>query len=196
MKQDVAEYLIDSFVDFKGEEHKIVACALSQSPEESEDGCKLAIGWVGEDDSYIDIYDPDYAEVCRVVSVGISVCHPTDTFDKERGKANAYNKALHDPKCPTIYTRDRGVASKTLVKAFLKQEVNFLKENPERIIKGYNQMKARFDKKQALKAKVEGLSDNEKLVVKLAMKEGVDVVGCVKLVEEAKAAGIEINEQD
>ena len=57
-------------------------------------------------------------------------------------------------------------------------------------------MKARFDKKQALKAKVEGLSDNEKLVVKLAMKEGVDVVGCVKLVEEAKAAGIEINEQD
>lgn len=83
-----------------------------------------------------------------------------------------------------------------MVKAFLKQEVNFLKENPERIIKGYNQMKVRFDKKQALKAKMEGLSDNEKLVVKLAMKKGVDVVGCVKLVEEAKAAGIEINEQD
>lgn len=185
MKQDVAEYLIDSFVDFKGEEHKIVACALSQSPEESEDGCKLAVGWVNEMDEFVCVDDPDYAEVCRVVSVGISVCHPTDTFDKERGKANAYNKALHDPKCPTIYTRDRGVASKTLVKAFLKQEVNFLKENPERIIKGYNQMKARFDKKQALKAKVEGLSDNEKL----AMKEGV-----VGLVEEA--AGIEINEQD
>lgn len=195
MKQDVAEYLIDSFVDFKGEEHKIVACALSQSSEKSEGDYKLAVGWI-DDDSYMDIHDPDYAEVCRVISVGISVCHPTDTFDKERGKANAYNKALHDPKCPTIYTRDRGVASKTLVKAFLKQEVNFLKENPERIIKGYNQMKARFDKKQALKAKVEGLSDNEKLVVKLAMKEGVDVVGCIKLVEEAKAAGIEINEQD
>ena len=195
MKQDVAEYLIDSFVDFKGEEHKIVACALSQSPEESEDGCKLAVGWVG-DDSYMDTYDQDYAEVYRVVSVGISVCHPTDTFDEERGKTNAYNKALHDPKCPTIYTKDKGVASKTLVKAFLKQEVNFLKENPERIIKGYDQMKARFDKKQALKARVEGLSDNEKLVMKLAMKEGVDVVGCVKLIEEAKAAGIEINEQD
>lgn len=195
MKQDVAEYLIDSFVDFKGEEHKIVACALSQSPEESEDGCKLAVGWVS-DDSYMDTCDQDYAEVCRVVSVGISVCHPTDTFDEKRGKANAYNKALHDPKCPTIYTRDRGVASRTLVEAFLKQEVNFLKENPERIIKGYNQMKACFDKKQALKAKVESLSDNEKLIVKLATKEGVDVAGCVKLMKEAKAAGIEINEQD
>lgn len=195
MKQDVTEYLIDSFVDFKGEEHKIVACALSQSAEESEDGCKLAVGWVSGD-SYMITCDPDYAEVYRVVSIGISVCHPTDTFDEEKGKANAYNKALHDPKCPTIYTKDRGVASGTLVKAFLKQEVNFLKENPERLIKGYNQMKARFDKKQALKARVEGLSDNEKLVVKLATKEGVDVVGCIKLIEEAKAAGVEMNEQD
>ena len=196
MKQDVAEYLIDSFVDFKGEEHKIVACALSQSIEKSEDGYKLAVGWVNEEDAFICITDPDYAEVCRVISIGISVCHPTDTFDEKKGKANAYNKALHDPKCPTIYTRDKGVASKALVQTFLKQEINFLKENPEKIIKGYNQMKARFDKKQALKAKVESLSDNEKLIVKLATKEGVDVAGCVKLMKEAKAAGIEINEQD
>ena len=196
MKQDVAEYLIDSFVDFKGEEHKIVACALSQSPEESEDGCKLAVGWANKKDEFICVDDPDYAEVCRVISVGISVCHPTDTFDEKRGKTNAYNKALHDPKCPTIYTKDRGVASRTLVKTFLQQEVNFLKENPERIIKGYNQTKDRFDKKQALKAKMESLSDNEKLVVKLATKEGVDVVGCAKLVEEARAVGIKIDEQD
>lgn len=194
MKQDVAEYLIDSFVDFKGEEHKIVACALSQPIEKNEDGYKLAVGWVNEKDEFVCVDDPDYAEVCRVISVGISMCHPTDTFDKEKGKVNAYNKALHDPKCPTIYTKDRGVAGKTLVKAFLKQEVNFLKENPERIIKGYNKMKACFDKKQALKAKVENLSNNEKLVMKLAMKEGVDVAGCIKLVEEARAAGIEINE--
>lgn len=196
MKQDVAEYLIDSFVDFKGEEHKIVACALSQSPEESEDGCKLAVGWVNEKDEFICIDDPDYAEVCRVISIGISVCHPTDIFDEKKGKTNAYNKALHDPKCPTIYTKDRGVASSTLVKTFLQQEVNFLKENPDRIIKGYNQMKAHFDKKQALKAKMESLSDKEKLVVKLATKEGIDVVGCVKLVEEARAVGIKIDEQD
>lgn len=196
MKQDVAEYLIDSFVDFKGGEHKIVACALSQSPEESEDGCKLAVGWVNEKDEFICVDDPDYAEVCRVISVGISVCHPTDTFDEKKGKTNAYNKALHDPKCPTIYTKDRGVASSTLVKTFLQQEVNFLKENPERIIKGYNQAKARFDKKQSLKAKMESLSDNEKLIVKLVTKEGVDVVGCVKLVEEARAVGIKIDEQD
>lgn len=33
MKQDIAEYLVDSFVDFKGDVHQVVLCALSQSPE-------------------------------------------------------------------------------------------------------------------------------------------------------------------
>ena len=58
MKQDVAEYLIDSFIDFKGEEHKIVACALSQPIEKSEDGYKLAVGWVNEKDEFICNYRP------------------------------------------------------------------------------------------------------------------------------------------
>ena len=46
MKQDVIEYMVDSFVDFKGEERKIVACALSQAAEVSEDDCVLAVGWL------------------------------------------------------------------------------------------------------------------------------------------------------
>lgn len=192
MKQDVTEYLFDSFVDFKGEEHKIVACALSQSPITDDDGYNLSIGWSKYND--LDICDEDYAKVCRIVTIGISVCHPTDKFDSKRGMANAYNKALHDPKCPTIYTKDKGVASKTLVEAFLRQEVNFLKENPERIIKGYDQAKARFDKRQALKNKVANLSDKEKLAVKLATE--VDLVQCAKIAKEAKNAGIEINEQN
>lgn len=194
MKQIVTEYLIDSFVDFKGNEHKIVACALSRSPEE-EYGCHLTVGFV-DGDFYMDTCNPNYGRIYRIVSVGISICHPTDTFDEKKGKANAYRKALNDPKCSTIYTKNKGVANKALMEAFLKQEVDFLKENPERIIKGYNQMKANFDKKQALKTKVENLSDDEKLVIKLVTKKNVDVARCIKLIENSKAAGIEINEQD
>ena len=75
MKQDVAEYLIDSFVDFKGEEHKIVACALSQSPEESEDGCKLAVGWVNEMDEFVCVtiqITQRFAESYLLVSVYVT----------------------------------------------------------------------------------------------------------------------------
>ncbi len=189
MKQDVTEYWIDSFVDFRGDEHKIVACALSQSPQKGEDGSQLVIGWADEPTSYIDTEDFDYAHIYRMVTIGISVCHPTDTFNEETGKARAYQKALNDPKCPTIYTKNKGVASRALIEAFLKQEVNFLKENPERIIAGYNQAKARFDKKQAIKDKIANLSDKERLVMKLASE--VDVIQCAKLAEEAKKAGIE-----
>ena len=62
MKQDVIEYMVDSFVDFKGEERKIVACALSQAAEVSEDDCVLAVGWVAPDE-YICTNDPDYARI-------------------------------------------------------------------------------------------------------------------------------------
>lgn len=107
--------MVDSFVDFKGEERKIVACALSQAAEVSEDDCVLAVGWVAPDE-YICTNDPDYARICRVVTVGIAVCNPSDTFDLAKGQKKAYDKALHDPKCPAIYTTSRGVAGKVLVK--------------------------------------------------------------------------------
>ena len=42
MKQDIAEFLVDSFIDYKGDEHKIVLCALSQTPE-SSDGDNLML---------------------------------------------------------------------------------------------------------------------------------------------------------
>ena len=72
---------------------------------------------------------------------------------------------------------------------------SFLKENPERIIKGYNQMKARFERKEALKNEIKNLSDKEKQALNLA-KEGIDVVKCAELVTKAKAIGVELNEQD
>ena len=37
MKQDIAEFLVDSFIDYKGDEHKVVLCALSQTPEKNID---------------------------------------------------------------------------------------------------------------------------------------------------------------
>lgn len=194
MKQDIVEYVVDSFIDFNGSEHKIVACALSQAAEKCEDGYKLSVGWANEDNGDICVDDPDFFDICRVVSVGISVCHPTDTFDLELGKKNAYNKALHDPKCSTIYTRDRGVAGKHLVKAFMEQEISYLKENPERYIKGYNKMKERFDNKEAIKSEIANLNEASRDAIRLAMDHGVDLTKCAKLIKRAKQAKIKIDE--
>lgn len=193
MTQNVVEYLIDSFIDFKGQEHKIVACALSQVPEPYDDYYVLSIGRLNTMTNEMD-YDSGFTEICRKVSIGISICHPTDKFNEETGKTKAYNKALHDPKCSTIYTSSRGVISKALVQTLLKQEIEFLKENPDRIIKGYSQEKAKFDKKQTLKNKIKNLSTKERLVIDLATKENVNVQGCLDLIKEAKKAGIKINE--
>ena len=44
MKQDIPEYLVDSFIDYKGDVHQIVLCALSQSPE-SIDSDNLMVAW-------------------------------------------------------------------------------------------------------------------------------------------------------
>lgn len=192
MKQDVVEYMTDSFIDFKGVEHKIIACALSQTPETSEDGYDLCVGWTDESGT-IDSDDTDYGKIYRVVTIGVAICNPIDAYDIEVGKKTAYNKALHDPKCPTIYTKSKGVASKTLVESFMKQEINFIKENPERVIKGYNQRKERFDRKENIRKEIKSLSEKELYVANLA-QEGVDVVKCAELAKKAKIAGIGLNE--
>ena len=46
MKQDIATYVVDSFIDFAGKEHKFVACALSQTPDDKE--ADPMVGWVRE----------------------------------------------------------------------------------------------------------------------------------------------------
>lgn len=193
MKQDIVEYMIDSFVDFNGVERKIVACALSQSPE-TDDEFELSVAWVNKFGN-ADITDPLFAKVYRMVTIGIAICNPSDTYDEELGKTRAYNKALNDPKCPTLFTKDKGVIGKILVKAFLKQEIEFTKENPERIIKGYNQKKEGFDKKEKIKNEIKNLTETERYVVNLA-QEGVDIVKCAELAKKAKTVGIKLNEQD
>lgn len=168
MKKEIVEYACDSFVDFKGKERKIVACALSQTPK-SNDDCKMVVGWKD-----IDEYVEDYSEICRAVTVGITVCNPSDTFNLDRGMRIAYSRALNDPNCPTLYTTTNGVINKSIVNAFLQQEIDFIKKNPERIIKGYDEAKERFERNENLKKEIQNLSPEESAVFDLAVK-GVDV---------------------
>lgn len=168
MKQNVVEYKVGSFIDFKGLEHKIVACAISNTPEPIYDGYgKLAISYIDGEYSYED--NKQYVE--RVVSIGYSVCNPEDTFDENKGKAIAYHKALNNLSKPVLCSPVKGVINKTLIKALLNQEIKFISENPERVIKGYNDSKARYEKRKKAEDEYNSLSENERNIVNVAIEQ-------------------------
>ena len=167
MKQDIATYLIDSFIDYAGKEHKFVACALSQSPEPGDD--KLMVGWINHYDQ-LDRHENICNEIYRLVTIGISICNPEDVFDEETGKRLAKAKAGNIETLPRIYTTNKGVITQELVDAFLQQQVKFFKENPETLIKGYKEAKEAYEELQKTKQTIEHFTDQEKAVFDLAVK--------------------------
>ena len=180
MKQDIAEYLVDSFVDFKGDVHQVVLCALSQSPE-SIDSDNLMVAW--SDGETVDESADIFHDVFRMVSLGIAICCPADkkVFSEEIGKKIALNRAEKEiPKFVSIFP---GVVNTTLVRAFLSQEMEFIKKNPEQFIVGYAEAKERYNKRVDFDKTIQNLSEAETAIVEHAMK-GVDILKCAKLARQ------------
>lgn len=180
MKQDVAEFLTDSFIDFKGNIHRVTLCALSQSPENT-DGDYLMVAWSDGDtvDETADIYN----DVYRTVSLGMAICCPADekAFSEEIGKKIAQNRA--EKEIPKFVSLCPGVVNTTLIRAFLRQEMEFVKKNPEQFIVGYAEAKARYEKNINLDKTIKNLTEEEATVVQAAM-EGVDIIKCAKLARQ------------
>lgn len=167
MKQDIATYKVDSFVDYAGKEHKIIACALSESPE--ADTHRLKVGWI-DDMGMLDNQDHLNHDVYRMVSIGVAVCNPTDEYNEEAGKKIAYSKAANMENIPRIYAHSKGMITKELVDTFLDQQVKFFKENPETLIPGYDAAKANYEAIQKAKADIDNLNDEERMVFNLATR--------------------------
>ena len=180
MKQDIAEYLVDSFVDFKGDVHQVVLCALSQSPE-SIDSDDLMVAW--SDGETVDESADIFHNVFRMVSLGVAICCPADkkVFSEEIGKKIALNRA--EKEVPKFVSLFPGVVNTTLVKAFLRQEMEFIKKNPDQFIVGYAEAKERYDKKVNFDKTIQNLSEAEATIVEHAIK-GVDILKCAKLARQ------------
>lgn len=181
MKQDIAEFLVDSFIDYKGDEHKVVLCALSQTPEKNIDDDSLMVVWSNGYD--VDENADIYHEVLRTVSLGIAICCPADkkAFSEEIGKKIALNRA--EKSIPKFVSLEPGVVNTTVVRAFLEQEMAFVKRCPEKFIKGYDEAKAHYNKKLNLDKTVKNLSPEEAEVVEFAMN-GIDILKCAKLARQ------------
>ena len=162
MKKEIASYKLGQFVDFKGVERLIVACAVSMPVKEG-----LTATWniPGVEDSF---------EIVRAISIGIAVYNPEDEFNLTFGKEQAYKKALAGDPC--WFIGKGGVITKECIDALLTEKINHFIKNPEIVIKDYNANKAKYEEIQKEKEYIQNASPEEQAILTL-MSKGVDVQG-------------------
>lgn len=164
MKKEIASYKLGQFVDFKGVERLIVACAVSMPVKEG-----LTATWniPGVEDSF---------EIVRAISIGIAVYNPEDEFNLTFGKEQAYKKALAGEPC--WFIGKGGVVTKECIDALLTEKIDHFTKNPEIVIKDYNANKAKYEEIQKEKEYIQNASPEEQAILTL-MSKGVDVQGVI-----------------
>lgn len=124
------EYIVDSFKDFTGEERQFVMAAVSLHGEPEV--------YIKEDDEPID-------NDMKVLSIGVSVCRPSDEFNEALGKRIAEGKATKY-RDHALYAVDAGLINDKMVKALLEQEAEYFKVNPGRYLAGYDKDAQKYKK--------------------------------------------------
>lgn len=164
MKKEIASYKLGQFVDFKGVERLIVACAVSMPVKEG-----LTATWniPGVEDSF---------EIVRAISIGIAVYNPEDEFNLTFGKEQAYKKALAGDPC--WFIGKGGIVTKECIDALLTEKIDHFTKNPEIVIKDYNANKAKYEEIQKEKEYIQNASPEEQAILTL-MSKGVDVQGVI-----------------
>lgn len=125
MKKERIETLTDSFVDEKGETRHFILAAISEVFIDFDEPAYV-----------INEHDIAVAEVYKGIKLGFAICNPIDKFNEDLGKQIAIGRARKNREY-ALFATQLGYVNTTLVKAFLKQEAEYFKNNPERYIAGY-----------------------------------------------------------
>ena len=149
------QFIHDSFVDYKGKEHHFVICAYSKLlPRTFKEAEGIEFD-ADKDDrvetfavSYADSYGclDNYDKVVKSVSIGVSICNPEDEFNYVIGCKKAQARAKNSN--ATLYATKSGMINTTMVTGLLTQEAEYLKNNPDAYIKGYEESKRAYLEKQ------------------------------------------------
>ena len=149
------QFIHDSFVDYKGKEHHFVICAYSKLlPRTFKEAEGIEFD-ADKDDrvetfavSYADSYGclDNYDKVVKSVSIGVSICNPEDEFNYVVGCNKAQARAKNSN--ATLYATKSGMINTTMVTGLLTQEAEYLKNNPDVYIKGYEESKRAYLEKQ------------------------------------------------
>lgn len=148
----------DKFVDYADKEHQFVVAAV-RVPLKNDDG------------NYPDVMSMRSTMGCvqMGLKIGISICNPLDGFDEKIGVLKAIARANNSE--IALYTAHPGQLGDNLIRAYLEQEAQYVKANPDRYIKGYNDAKERFLKHQEMENIKENFTDIEKAVVEGVKKD-------------------------
>lgn len=125
MKKERIEYLVDSFVDANGDERHFVVAAISEVFTDDDEP-----KYVTDIDGY------EIQEVIKGLKLGFAICNPTDKFDEKLGITIAVGRARKNAEYALVAS-EMGYINTQLVRAFLQQEAEYFKRNPEYKIAGY-----------------------------------------------------------
>ena len=125
MKKEHIETLVDSFVDGYGDTRYFVVAAISEVFTKDEEPANV-----------FNVNDEFIQEVVKGLKIGFSICNPADKFDEKLGITIAVGRARKNNNY-AIFSTKPGYINTTLVQAFLKQEAEYFKHNPEYKIAGY-----------------------------------------------------------
>lgn len=164
------EYIIDKFIDYTGTEKTFIMAAISKDTSDI-----LSVAVTNTDREYL-------AELTnKCLMLGLSVCNPKDEFNEEIGKRIAKGKALNrKSRVSTLYSTDKGLINTSVVKAILKQEAEYLKQNPGNYIKSYNADKEAFEYKEKLEDIYQAMPEDRKnavnILAEMSDKEITDIL--------------------
>lgn len=144
-----------SFIDYKGTQVNFILAAVS-----------IPSSWVlvPVDEYGYELEGEEQVDITKILSIGISVQRPEDTWDEKLGKEIAYKKAV-GRRSHLIATSDNGIINTKMVEATLEQEAAYMQINPGRYIAGYDDAKAKYLKARAQEDYLNNLSPEEKLAI-------------------------------
>ena len=170
-------YSYGSFNDYKGQEHKIIVCALSRRANAGNTiETDPIVLYKDEEDDWGQAYD-----VAKVLSFGVAICNPIDAYDKDHGEMIAYNKAKSD-KAVVLLSSRGGFFNTATVSALLNNYVDYIQKDPGSVIAGYDEAKERFYVEQDLKNDVAKMTEEEKTKVTILANSAPENIAYAKKV--------------
>lgn len=168
----------DKIVDFAGNEHHFVIAVVKVPLKNGKDNYPVVID---ASNGYVS------GETRTGLKVGIAICNPTDKFSDDMGRTKALGRAYKAN--PSLFSIYSGQISDDLMNMYINQEIQYIKDNPERFIKGYNEAKDRYFKHEEMQKLTESFSQAERTIVENIKKNPAYLDNIQKYIEYWKKCG-------